>query len=157
MSHPRIILLVLFHDSYRDGDSLFKRCSRDPNTTQAPMPLSLTQDHAAGEAQMAFLKATEPKSLGICEKPEWIWEDSLPSSSTADRIYLSSPPSSLCFESVSVCYSGKCPFTIISAYVHTAYWSLSGDHRDWDSGSNAINESDRNYLPVHDEEAGLLN
>ena len=36
------------------------------------MPLSLTQDHAAGEAQMAFLKATEPKSLGICEKPEWI-------------------------------------------------------------------------------------
>ena len=68
----RIILLVLFHDSYRDGDSLVKRCSRDPNTPQAPMPLSLTQDHAAGEAQMAFLKATEPKSLGICEKPEWI-------------------------------------------------------------------------------------
>ena len=68
----RITLLVLLYDSYRGGDSLVKRCSRDPNTAQAPMPLSLTQDHAAGEAQMAFLKATEPKSLGICEKPEWI-------------------------------------------------------------------------------------
>ena len=68
----RITLLVLLYGSYRGGDSLVKRCSRDPNTAQAPMPLSLTRDYAAGSAQMAFLKATEPKFLGMREKLEWI-------------------------------------------------------------------------------------